>query len=200
MSKAEKLLKRFLLKPKDFSFDELKVLLKVIGYEELKTGKTSGSRSTFYNRELDDMIKFHKPHPSSIMKRCYLREIEHHLREKGGYKMSDVMTYKGYLGTVRYNEEDEVFHGKIEAINDLIMFEGKSVKELKKAFHEAVDDYLETCREMGREPQKPFKGSFNVRISSDLHKEAVEKATREGVSLNQFVQKAIEEKVRVSTL
>jgi predicted HicB family RNase H-like nuclease len=111
--------------------------------------------------------------------------------------MSDTMTYKCYIGTVHYSEEDEVFHGKIEAINDLIMFEGKSVKELKKAFHEAVDDYLETCKEMGREPQKPFKGNFNVRISSELHKKAVEKATRQGVSLNQFVQKAIEEKVAV---
>jgi predicted HicB family RNase H-like nuclease len=111
--------------------------------------------------------------------------------------MSDTMTYKGYIGSVHYSEEDEVFHGKLEAINDLIMFEGTSVKELKKAFHEAVDDYIETCKEMGREPQKPFKGSFNVRISSDLHRKAVEKATRQGVSLNQFVQKALEEKIAV---
>jgi predicted HicB family RNase H-like nuclease len=109
--------------------------------------------------------------------------------------MSDSMIYKGYIGTVHYSEEDEVFHGKIEAINDLIMFEGTSVKALKKAFHEAVDDYLETCREMGREPHKPFKGSFNVRIPSDLHRKAVERATRMGVSLNQLVQKALEEKV-----
>ena len=109
--------------------------------------------------------------------------------------MGDTMTYKGYIGTVRYSEEDEVFHGKIEAINDLIMFEGSSVKELKKAFHEAVDDYLETCKEMGRAPQKPFKGSFNVRIPSDLHRKAVERATKMGVSLNQLVQKALEEKV-----
>jgi predicted HicB family RNase H-like nuclease len=111
--------------------------------------------------------------------------------------MSDTMTYKGYIGSVHYSEEDEVFHGKIEALNDLIMFEGKSVKELKKAFHEAVDDYLETCKEMGREPQKPFKGSFNVRIPSDLHRKAAKKATLMGVSLNQFVQKALEEKVAV---
>lgn len=111
--------------------------------------------------------------------------------------MSDVITYKGYIGSVRFSEEDEVFHGRIEAINDLIMYEGTSVKELKKAFHEAVDDYLETCKEMGREPQKPFKGSFNIRIPSDLHKKAAEKATRMGVSLNQFVQKALEEKVAV---
>lgn len=111
--------------------------------------------------------------------------------------MSDTMTYKGCIGTVRYSEEDEVFYGRIESINDLIMFEGTNVKGLKKAFHEAVDDYLETCKKMGREPQKPFKGSFNVRISSDLHKKAVEKAVRQGVSLNQFVQKAIEDKVAV---
>lgn len=111
--------------------------------------------------------------------------------------MSDSMTHKGYIGTVRYSEEDEVFHGKIEAINDLIMFEGTSVKELKKAFHGAVDDYLETCKEMGRAPQKPFKGSFNVRIPSDLHRKAVERATRMGVSLNQLVQKALEEEVAI---
>ena len=111
--------------------------------------------------------------------------------------MSDSMTYKGYIGTVHYSEEDEIFQGKIEAINDLIMFEGTSVKALKKAFHEAVDDYVETCEEMGREPQKPFKGSFNVRIPSDLHRKAVERATRMGVSLNQLVQKALEEKVAV---
>lgn len=111
--------------------------------------------------------------------------------------MSDVMTYKGYIGSVHYSEEEEVFHGKIEAINDLIMFEGTSVKELKKAFHEAVDDYLETCKEIGREPQRPFKGSFNVRIPSDLHRKAAAKATVMGVSLNQLVQKALEEKVAV---
>ena len=83
MSKAEKLLRRFLSKPKDFTFDELRALLKSVGYEEIKTGRTSGSRVTFYNKDLDDMIKFHKPHPSSIMKRCYLREIECQLRDKG---------------------------------------------------------------------------------------------------------------------
>lgn len=109
--------------------------------------------------------------------------------------MSDVMTYKGYIGTVRYSAEDEVFHGKIEAINDLIAYEGNSVKKLKEAFREAVDDYLETCKKMGRDPQKPFKGSFNVRIPSDLHRKAAKKATMMGISLNQFVQKALEDEV-----
>jgi predicted RNA binding protein YcfA (HicA-like mRNA interferase family) len=83
MSKAEKLLQRFLSQPKDFTFAELEKLLKGFGYEEIKTGKTSGSRVAFYNKALNDMIKFHKPHPSQIMKRCYLNEIEKQLKGKG---------------------------------------------------------------------------------------------------------------------
>lgn len=82
MSKTEKLLQRFLSKPKDFTFEELRKLLKSIGYEEARTGKTSGSRVAFYNAELDDMIKFHRPHPSQVIKQCYLREIEQQLRDR----------------------------------------------------------------------------------------------------------------------
>jgi predicted HicB family RNase H-like nuclease len=109
--------------------------------------------------------------------------------------MSDTMTYKGYIGSVHFSEDDEVFYGKIEAINDLVMFEGESVKKLKGAFHEAVDDYLETCEEMGREPQKTFKGSFNVRIDPEIHRQLAVKAAIAGISLNQFVQKALESAV-----
>ena len=86
MSKAEKLLQRFLSKPNDFTFDELGRLVKILGYEEAKTGKTSGSRVAFYNAQLDDMIRFHSPHPSHVIKRCYLNEIEKHLRERGVIK------------------------------------------------------------------------------------------------------------------
>ena len=86
MSKADKLLQRFLSTPKDFTFDELRKLLKSLGYEEVKAGKTSGSRVSFYNLELDDMIKFHRPHPSQIMRQCYLRDIEQQLRDKGVLK------------------------------------------------------------------------------------------------------------------
>jgi len=111
--------------------------------------------------------------------------------------MKDAMTYKGYIGLVRFSAEDEIFHGKIDAINDLIVFEGESVQALKKAFHEAVDDYVETCREMGREPNKPFKGSFNVRVPVALHRKAATKAAKLGMSLNQLVQKALEDKVAV---
>lgn len=109
--------------------------------------------------------------------------------------MKDVLTYKDFTGSVHFSAADEVFHGKIEGIRDLILFEGQSVAELTTAFHEAVEDYLELCKEVGKEPEKSYKGSFNVRVPFDLHRKAVEKAIRLGISLNQLVQKALEEKV-----
>jgi predicted HicB family RNase H-like nuclease len=111
--------------------------------------------------------------------------------------MKDVLTYKNFIGSVQFSAEDKVFHGKIEGISDLVTFEGQKVAELIKAFHEAVNDYIELCKEAGKEPERPFKGSFNVRIPSDLHRKAARKATLMGMSLNQLVQKALEEKVAV---
>ncbi|MCG8319933.1 MAG: type II toxin-antitoxin system HicB family antitoxin [Cytophagales bacterium] len=105
--------------------------------------------------------------------------------------MSNYLTYKGYLGTVNFDSDDEAFHGKINGINDLITFEGQSVKALKKAFEEAVDDYLKTCQELGKQPDKTYKGSFNVRISTELHKKATTIATKKQISLNDFVKRAI---------
>lgn len=107
--------------------------------------------------------------------------------------MKDVMIYKDYIGTVHYSNEDEVFFGKIEGINDLISFEGSSVKELKTAFEEAVEDYLELCNLNGKEPEKTYKGSFNIRIKPELHKQAAQRALIEGKSLNQYVEEAIEQ-------
>lgn len=109
--------------------------------------------------------------------------------------MKDTITHKGYLGSVHFNSGDKVFHGKIEGIDDLVTFEGKSVNELMRAFHDAVDDYIQFCEEVGKEPEKSYKGSFNVRISANLHRRAAEKAALMGMSLNQLVQKAIEDTI-----
>lgn len=109
--------------------------------------------------------------------------------------MIDKIIYKDFIATIHYSTIDEVFFGKIEGINDLVTFEGENVKDLKKAFEEAVDDYIELCKEVGKEPMKSFKGSFNIRISPELHVKAFEKALIEGKSLNQFVQQAIEKEV-----
>ena len=105
--------------------------------------------------------------------------------------MSNVLNYKGYSAAVNFSNEDEVFYGKIFGINDLVSFEGKSVNELKKAFRESVDDYLETCKQLKKSPDKPFKGSFNIRVSEKLHREAAHLATQKHITLNELVSTAI---------
>ena len=106
--------------------------------------------------------------------------------------MSDQLLYKGYFGSARYSAADEVFYGKLEGIDDLVNYEGESVKELIKAFHEAVDDYVEMCQRLGKEPNKTYKGSFNVRIPVDMHREAAIYAASKDISLNDFVKTAIQ--------
>jgi predicted HicB family RNase H-like nuclease len=110
--------------------------------------------------------------------------------------MKDFMVYKGYVGSVRFSAEDDVFYGRLEGLKDLVSYEGQSVAELKSAFHEAVDDYLDFCKKKGKTPEQPFKGSFNVRLSPALHRKAATRAAMEGISLNQLIQQAVEEKVR----
>ena len=109
----------------------------------------------------------------------------------------NMMKYKDFYGSVEYSATDECFFGKIIGTTDLITFEGKSVDNLKKAFFEAVEDYLILCKETGKEPQKTYKGSFNVRISPELHKAAAAIANREGISLNAFVERAIHDEVNL---
>jgi len=109
--------------------------------------------------------------------------------------MKDVIVYNNFIGSVHFSTEDEIFFGKIEGIADLVTFEGESVKKLKKAFEEAVEDYIELCDSTGKAIYKSYKGSFNIRISPELHKKAVEIAQISGLSLNQFVENAIEHEV-----
>jgi len=106
--------------------------------------------------------------------------------------MKDMMFYKGYYGSVHYSDEDRVFHGKIEFIRSLVSYEGSNAESLRKAFQEAVDDYLELCAEEGKKPAKPFKGSFNVRTGSDLHRKAALFAKTKGTNLNKIATEALE--------
>jgi len=107
--------------------------------------------------------------------------------------MKNMMSYKDYFGSVNFSEEDETFFGKMEFIRSLVSYEGKNVQDLKASFHEAVDDYIETCHAMNQEPEKPFKGSFNVRVGSNLHRQAIGYAHDHQTNLNQLTKKALEE-------
>ena len=109
--------------------------------------------------------------------------------------MKDMLSYKGYFGSIHYNQDDRIFYGKIEFIRALISYEGKDADTLVSAFEEAVGDYLVTCEEQGIEPEKPFKGSFNVRIAPELHQQVAVAASQNGMSLNRFVAEALSQAV-----
>ena len=114
--------------------------------------------------------------------------------------MNNMLEYKGYFGKVEFSSDDDCFFGKLIGINDLVTFEGCNVEEIKQAFHEAVDDYIFMCERAGREPQRTYKGSFNIRINPELHKRASIIAAAEKISLNQLVESAILEKVLSSSI
>ncbi|PTN09185.1 putative HicB family RNase H-like nuclease [Mangrovibacterium marinum] len=105
--------------------------------------------------------------------------------------MKNVLEYKGFLGTVNYSADDRVFFGKVEGINDLVTFEGTTVDELEAAFKEMVDGHIEDCEREGKPLEKSYKGSFNVRLSSELHKRAAQMAAAKGITLNQLVKHAL---------
>lgn len=106
--------------------------------------------------------------------------------------MKKTLSYAGYEGTVEVDIDRGVCHGKIMFIDDLITYESETPKGLEKEFKEAVDDYLDTCRTLGRQALKPLSGTFNVRISPELHREVKVRAMQDGSSLNEVVSRAID--------
>jgi predicted HicB family RNase H-like nuclease len=106
------------------------------------------------------------------------------------------MTYKGYAARVEYSEEDGCFIGHVAGIRDVVGFHGDSVASLRSAFEEAVDDYLQACRTLGREPNHPYSGQFRLRLPPELHARAAMAAQAEGKSLNAWVSEAISPTVR----
>lgn len=109
--------------------------------------------------------------------------------------MSKLLKYKNYFGSIEVSTDDMILFGKIECINDVVTYEAETVAALQAAFEEAVDDYIETCKELGRPADKPMSGTFNVRVGEDLHKKAYLKAKSSGMNLNEFVKEAVREKV-----
>jgi len=106
--------------------------------------------------------------------------------------MSNILKYKDYIGTVEYSTEDAILFGKVIGVDDLISYQGTSVKELRTSFEDAVDDYLEICLEVGKEPNKIYRGIFNVRTSRENHRALAISATKRGMKLNELVNKAFE--------
>jgi len=106
--------------------------------------------------------------------------------------MNNIMKYKGYWAKVQYSDEDECFWGEIEGLkNDLILFEGDTVKDLKKDFRDAINYYLDVCKANNLEPEKQCKGSLNVRLGVELHNKAKMKSVEKNISINELIKEAV---------
>lgn len=106
-----------------------------------------------------------------------------------------MMTYKGYIGKVEYDDENKVFTGEVINTRAVITFHGTSVKQLENEFHSSVDDYLDWCKADGIDPEKPYSGKVLLRLNPDLHRQAAIAAGIAGISLNAFIEKATKEAI-----
>ncbi len=107
--------------------------------------------------------------------------------------MSRTMHHRGFDGSVIYSSENHLLHGRIVGIRDFVLYDGEDVRTLEQNFREAIEEYLRFCEEDGRTPDVPFKGSFNVRVSPDLHQRAFRFAEEHDMKLNNVVQQALSE-------
>ena len=103
-----------------------------------------------------------------------------------------MMEYKGYATKVEFDDEAEIFHGEVIGIKDVVTFQGKTAKEIKKAFRESVDDYLAFCKDRGEAPDKPFTGKFVVRISPELHRKIYMSAKLSNESINAWLNEKLD--------
>lgn len=104
-----------------------------------------------------------------------------------------MLKYKGYVGVVAFDDEAEIFYGEVINMSDVVTFQGESAHELKQAFIDSVNDYLDFCAERGEEPEKPFSGKLNLRLTPELHRDAYLLAKQKGISLNTWITQTIEQ-------
>lgn len=106
-----------------------------------------------------------------------------------------MMEYKRYIGILEYDSDAKIFHGDVVNTRDVITFQGKTVDEIDNAFRESIDEYLSWCVEEGVEPEKPYSGKFNLRLSPELHREIAITAKKLNLSINSFVEKAVKDEL-----
>lgn len=111
-----------------------------------------------------------------------------------------ILSYKNYCGSVEFSLEDDCLHGQVLFVRDLVTYEAKRISELKQAFEAAVDHYLDKCEREGLVPDKPFGGSFNVRLTPAMHRAVAVEAARLGTSLNDLVRECIERRLNGGAL
>ena len=107
--------------------------------------------------------------------------------------VNQMLEYKGYHAKIYFDARDDIFVGEVFGLNDSLNFHGSTVQELKEMFRQCIDNYLDLCKELGEEPEREFKGSFNIRIQPELHRQLAYNALNEGKSLNQYINESLEQ-------
>lgn len=102
-----------------------------------------------------------------------------------------MMKYKGYIGKVVYDDEAGIFHGDVIGLKDVITFQGKTVEEIRQAFKDSIESYLEFCRQEGDKPEKTFCGRFSLRMEPEIHANIAHQAAMQGMSLNEFINEKL---------
>ena len=103
-----------------------------------------------------------------------------------------MMEYKGYIGSVEFDDDADILHGEVINTRDVITFQGTTVDEIRQAFHDSVEDYLAFCKQLGQEPDKPFTGRLMLRLPPDLHRRAYIAARQTGKSLNAWIADSLD--------
>ena len=130
-------------------------------------------------------------HPE-IRQAYFLTPSKEHLYILTEQEKDKVMTHESYKGQVEFDDEAGIFHGEVLDLRDVVTFQGKTVDELKRAFQDSVDDYLEFCEARGEEPDKPFSGRLMLRLPPELHRKVYTSSKLEGKSLNQWIAEQLE--------
>ena len=105
--------------------------------------------------------------------------------------MTSMMEYKGYHAFIEYDAEDNIFVGEVFGVADSLNSHGTNVEELRQMFEQSIDNYLDLCAKIGKDPEKEFKGTFNVRIPPEMHKKVSLEAAKQNITLNQYIVRAI---------
>lgn len=106
-----------------------------------------------------------------------------------------MLKYKNYVGVVQFDDEAMIFHGEVMGLRDVITFRGTTPEEIKKEFEASIDGYLEWCKELGQEPEKPFSGNIHLRLRPDLHAKLAADAKYRGISLNHYINQTLQQAV-----
>lgn len=153
--------------------------------------KAGGSGRKFVSLATGATLFLHEPHPGKILKSYQVGDAIDLLKKEN--PMSSTLQHRNYDGSVLYSAEDKCLHGRVLGTRDMISYGGVTVDELDRNFRAAVDEYLSFCKETGKTPDKPFKGSLNLRISHDLHLKATRLAEQRKQKLNAVISDALED-------